>query len=106
MPTPDRSSSHPPVNADGFLLEPEAWTEDVARLLAREQEGLAELGRDHWAVIRYIRGFYLEHGRAPMVRYICKTTGLKLKAVYGLFPSGPALGACKLAGLPNPDGCV
>jgi len=26
--------------------------------------------------------------------------------VYELFPSGPANGACKVAGLPKPTGCV
>ena len=51
-------------------------------------------------------GFWLEHDRAPLVRKICKTTGLKLKTIYELFPSGPAKGACKLAGLPSPEGCV
>jgi tRNA 2-thiouridine synthesizing protein E len=104
--TPDHSGTPLPVSGDGFLLEPEKWTEDVARFLARDQEGIAELGADHWSVIRYVRGFYLEHGRAPMVRYLCKSTGLKLKTIYELFPSGPAKGACKLAGLPNADGCV
>lgn len=106
MPTLDYGGAPLEVNADGFLLTPEEWTEDIARFLARDQEGLAELNAEHWAVINYIRKFYLEHGRAPMVRYICKTTGLKLKTVYALFPSGPAMGACKVAGLPSPDGCV
>jgi len=41
-----------------------------------------------------------------MVRAICKTTSLQLRQIYELFPSGPAKGACKLAGLPKPDGCV
>ena len=94
------------VTDAGFLLKPEQWTQDIARFLARNQEGLPELNDDHWAVLNYVRGFYLEHGRAPMVRYLCKSTGLKLKAIYALFPSGPAKGACKLAGLPSADGCV
>ena len=41
-----------------------------------------------------------------MVRAVCKGTGLRLQQIYDLFPSGPAKGACKLAGLPKPDGCV
>jgi tRNA 2-thiouridine synthesizing protein E len=41
-----------------------------------------------------------------MVRAMCKGTGVALKRIYELFPSGPAKGACKLAGLPKPDGCV
>ncbi|MHC4064254.1 MAG: TusE/DsrC/DsvC family sulfur relay protein [Planctomycetota bacterium] len=106
MPTLDYCGTPLPVNEDGFLLQPEEWTKDIALFLARDQEGLAELNDDHWSVINYIRGFYLEHGLAPMIRYLCKATGLKLKTIYELFPSGPAKGACKLAGLPNPDGCV
>jgi tRNA 2-thiouridine synthesizing protein E len=31
---------------------------------------------------------------------------MKLQEVYELFPSGPAKGACKAAGLPKPTGCV
>ncbi len=106
MPTLDYRGTPLSVNEDGFLVEPEAWTKDIARFLALDQEGLAELDDDHWAVLDYIRGFYLEHDRPPMIRYLCKNTGLKLKAIYVLFPSGPAKGACKLAGLPNADGCV
>jgi dissimilatory sulfite reductase related protein len=41
-----------------------------------------------------------------MVRKLCKETGFKLAYVYELFPSGPANGACKVAGLPKPTGCV
>lgn len=106
MPTLDHDGAPLPVNDDGFLVDPSQWSEEVALFLARDQEGLTELGDDHWAVLRYIRGFYLENGLAPMIRYICKKTGIKLKTIYELFPSGPAKGACKLAGLPSPDGCV
>jgi TusE/DsrC/DsvC family sulfur relay protein len=94
------------LNEEGFLAHPEVWDRDVALFLARTQEGLTELDRDHWAVIDYIRGFYEEHEIAPLIRKICKTTGLKLKTIYQLFPSGPAMGACKVAGLPSPEGCV
>ncbi len=94
------------VNADGFLVHPEEWDEDVARFLARTAEGLDELGDDHWAVIRFIRGHFLARRRAPLVRALCKATGLHLRRIYQLFPSGPAKGACKVAGLPSPDGCV
>ena len=88
------------------MAYPEDWNEEIALVLAKEEEGLDELNEDHWAVIRYIRDYYLEKKLAPMVRKICKTTGLPLKVIFELFPSGPAKGACKLAGLPKPDGCV
>jgi tRNA 2-thiouridine synthesizing protein E len=94
------------LNEEGFLADPSAWDKDVAATLALTQEGLEALTTEHWAVIEFIRAHFLENNLAPMVRAICKTTGLPLKRIYELFPSGPAKGACKLAGLPKPDGCV
>lgn len=94
------------VNEEGFLVNPEEWNEEVAVFLAKKEEGLENLTEEHWKVINYIRNYYLENKLAPMVRNVCKTTGLPLKKIYDLFPSGPAKGACKLAGLPKPDGCV
>lgn len=41
-----------------------------------------------------------------MVRVLSKVTKFKLKHIYELFPSGPGKGACKMAGLPKPTGCV
>jgi tRNA 2-thiouridine synthesizing protein E len=94
------------LNDEGFLVHPREWDDDVARLLARTAEGLDELTDDHWAVIRCIRQHYLTRRSAPLVRALCTDTGLSLKRIYELFPSGPAKGACKVAGLPRPDGCV
>ena len=94
------------LNEEGFLVEPGVWTEELAVLLAKDQEDLDQLTEDHWSVLRFIRGHYLETNSAPMVRSMCKSTGVPLKRIYELFPSGPAKGACKLAGLPKPDGCV
>jgi len=94
------------LNEEGFLAHPEEWTDEVAKALARAEEGLEDLSDEHWAVIRYIREYFLEKNLAPMVRTLCKTTGFQLMHIYELFPSGPAKGACKLAGLPKPDGCV
>jgi TusE/DsrC/DsvC family sulfur relay protein len=94
------------LNEEGFLQKPDEWNEDVARTLAKAEEGLEELTEDHWKVIHYIRGYYLEKKLAPMVRKVCKNSGFSLRYIFELFPSGPAKGACKLAGLPKPDGCV
>jgi tRNA 2-thiouridine synthesizing protein E len=94
------------VNEEGFLANPDEWNKEVAAFLAREEEGIDRLNDQHWSVINFIREYYLEKNLAPMVRLICKTTGLKLRQIYDLFPSGPAKGAAKLAGLPKPDGCV
>jgi tRNA 2-thiouridine synthesizing protein E len=94
------------LNPEGFLVDPSIWNEELAVVLAKKEEGLDVLTDQHWSVLRFIRQHWLEHDSAPMVRSICKTAGVPLKLVYELFPSGPAKGACKLAGLPKPDGCV
>jgi tRNA 2-thiouridine synthesizing protein E len=94
------------LNLEGFLVDPSIWNEELALVLAKKEEGLDVLTDQHWSVLRFIRQHWLEHDSAPMVRSICKTAGVPLKLVYELFPSGPAKGACKLAGLPKPDGCV
>lgn len=93
------------VDEDGFLLNPDTWTEDVSRYFCKE-EGIDELTEDHWKVIKYLRDYFFQFGIAPMVRKLCKDTGYSLKGIYELFPTGPAKGACKLAGLPKPTGCV
>ena len=106
MPTLEFAGKPLEVNDEGFLVHPEVWNDELALFLARKEENLEELTDEHWAVLRFIRRHFEEKQSAPMVRAICKSTGLPLKRVYELFPSGPAKGACKLAGLPKPDGCV
>ena len=61
-------------------------------LAAKRPVSIADLMEDFW--------------REPMVRILSKVTGFKLKHIYELFPSGPGKGACKMAGLPKPTGCV
>jgi tRNA 2-thiouridine synthesizing protein E len=93
------------VDGDGFLSNPDIWNDEVAQLFARN-DGIEQMNEKHWAIVRIIRRNYEEKGMAPMVRSICQETGLKLREIYELFPLGPARGACKVAGLPKPDGCV
>ena len=93
------------LDEDGFLVKLDQWNEDVARYLAKE-EGVDELNEDHWKIINYLKGYFAEYGIAPMVRKMTKESGYSLKEIYDLFPSGPAKGACKVAGLPKPTGCV
>ena len=93
------------MDGDGFMLEPQFWNDELATIIAKE-DGIHDLTENHWAIIKIIRRSFEETGMAPMIRSICKETGLKLKEIYELFPLGPARGACRVAGLPKPDGCV
>jgi len=93
------------LDEDGFIVDPTCWSEDVARTFAAS-EGIPELTVDHWKIINYLRDYYKQFQIAPMIRKLCKETGCSLKYIYELFPTGPAKGACKLAGLPKPTGCV
>jgi dissimilatory sulfite reductase related protein len=93
------------ADEDGFIQQPELWDEAVAVDLAR-QDGIDPLTEDHWQVVNYIRTYWLKFEIAPLIRRLCKETHKDIDTIYQLFPSGPADGACKIAGLPTPTGCT
>jgi tRNA 2-thiouridine synthesizing protein E len=90
---------------DGFMLDPELWNDDIANAIANE-EGIEEMTEEHWRVVKFIRDYWKENDLAPTIRLLCKETGLGVRQIYKLFTAGPARGACRVAGLPKPDGCV
>jgi tRNA 2-thiouridine synthesizing protein E len=90
---------------DGFMSDPQLWDQRVACAIATE-EGIADMSDKHWAIVNFIRGYWQQHDLAPPVRLICKEVGVNVREIYKLFTSGPARGACRVAGLPKPDGCV
>jgi len=93
------------IDEDGFIQEPDKWSKDVAEDLAKT-ENASPMGEEHWKLVNYLRDYYVKFGIAPPIRMVVKQTGLDLKKIYLLFPGGPAKGACKVAGLPKPTGCV
>jgi TusE/DsrC/DsvC family sulfur relay protein len=105
MPTFTHGEVSIEVDEDGFIQQPELWNQKVAAALGTT-EGVENLTEEHWKVVNYLREYFLKFGVAPMIRKLCKETGFDLKKIYALFPSGPAKGACKVAGLPKPTGCV
>ena len=94
------------VDEDGFLQQLDKWNAEFAQEYAKEEGIEGSLSEEHWKIINYLRNYYQQFGIAPMIRKLCKETGFDLKRIYALFPSGPAKGACKLAGLAKPTGCV
>ncbi len=93
------------IDEDGFIQEPEKWNKEVAEDLAKVEDAYP-MGEEHWRLVNYLRDYYLKYEIAPPIRMLTKQTKLDLKRVYELFPGGPAKGACKIAGLPKPTGCV
>jgi len=94
------------IDEDGFIQDPGKWTEAVAEDIAKEESSVTPMPEDHWKLVNYIRQYYLDFETAPAIRMLCKKTGFDLKTQYDMFPKGPAAGACKVAGLPKPTGCV
>jgi tRNA 2-thiouridine synthesizing protein E len=93
------------IDEDGFLANLDQWSQEWVEYV-KEGEGIKELNDNHWKVINMLQDYYKKNGIAPMVRILSKVTGFKLKEIYELFPSGPGKGACKMAGLAKPTGCV
>jgi tRNA 2-thiouridine synthesizing protein E len=92
-------------DSEGFLLRPEEWSETLARLLAAEV-GLETLTDRHWEVLHALRTFYFSRGKAPTGAELKAATGLGLLEIKALFPGGLKFGARRIAGIPNPRGCL
>ncbi|HET9088977.1 MAG TPA: TusE/DsrC/DsvC family sulfur relay protein [Acidimicrobiales bacterium] len=93
------------LNDEGFLVDPNQWTEDMAVELARK-EGIESLSDLHWQVIHFMRSEYFAKGTGPTVRMLGKSSFVTVKELYQLFPKGPAKIAARIAGIPKPRGCI
>ena len=105
MSTRDIAGKTVQINEEGFLTDPNEWSEEIATVLASE-EGISELGDDHWKVIAYCRQNAEETGAAPTLRQITTGSGITTKEIFKLFPKGPAKKVAKISGLGKPEGCV
>ena len=94
------------TDGDGYLLEPD-YSDEIVNIIAAA-EGI-ELTPKHWEVIKYMRDQYREQGHTPNFRNMLKGINefwpdADSKALYDLFPTGPAKQGAKVAGLPQPYG--
>lgn len=99
------------VDEDGYLVNPDDWTQELSDFMAW-QDGLT-LTAEHREVINFLRDYYAKYQIAPMIKILVKEIGNILgpekantKYLYQLFPDGPSKQACRFAGLPKPTGCV
>ncbi len=93
-------------DAEGYLVEADLRDETCSVIAAAE--GI-ELTDAHWEVIRFLRERFQEDGHSPNFRNLLKgiqdrNAAIDSKALYDLFPMGPAKQGAKVAGLPQPYG--
>lgn len=92
------------VNEEGYLLNPDDWTPEIAQAFAQEM-GI-DLTDRHWEVINFVRNYYKENGKSPTLRQISTGAGVPTKELFKLFPKGPAKKVARIAGVPKPEGCI
>lgn len=93
------------LTADGFLSDPEAWSEGVAEQMAKAL-GYSGLSDEHWKVIRWARADYTTTHKSPNVRRLGNAVGGRVKDLYTLFPKTPGMSVARIAGIPKPVGCI
>ena len=97
-----------PCDAEAYLNDMEAWSEDQARKMAHD-EGI-DLTDEHMDVICYLRDHFSECGPDKNARSLLKAMEEAYverggrKYLYHLFPRGPVTQGCRFAGLPTPAG--
>jgi tRNA 2-thiouridine synthesizing protein E len=107
----DLEGKHYETDDDGYLTNLDEWNEGVANYIAQKED--IEMTDAHWEIINFLRSYYDEYKIAPMIKILIKEMKKKFGPdkgnnayLYQLYPGGPALQACKIAGLSKPTGCV
>jgi len=92
------------VDGEGYLVNREDWSEEVARELA-SRDGM-EITDQIMDLLNAARTMYDENGVVPPIRKFSKAMKLSTKDLYDIFQKGPMKLVCKWGGLPKPTGCV
>jgi tRNA 2-thiouridine synthesizing protein E len=105
MSTRDIAGKTVNFDEEGFMVNANEWTAEIAEVLA-EEIGITSLTGDHWKVIDFSRADFVQKGEAPGLRRITKMGGVPTKQLYKLFPKGPAKKIALISGLGKPHGCI
>ncbi|MFP5505496.1 MAG: TusE/DsrC/DsvC family sulfur relay protein [Gammaproteobacteria bacterium] len=92
------------IDGEGFLVNRDDWSEEVARELASVDE--MEITDEIMNYILEARRMYDEDGVVPPIRKFAKAMNVDSKHLYDVFKKGPMKLICKWGGLPKPTGCV
>jgi len=94
----------PQRDGDGYLLDRDVWTPEIARAMA-QVDGVT-LDDVKWSHILKAREFYDEFGVVPPIRKFAKYVEADQKDMFKLWMTGPMKPITKYGGLPKPTGCV
>jgi tRNA 2-thiouridine synthesizing protein E len=100
----ETSSLYPGVRQ--VELDGQHWNRNKSADLARN-EGIS-LNDEHWAVILYLRRYYLEHGLPRFARTTARVLNQRFSVqggnryLYQLFAGGPVVQGSRLANLRTP----
>lgn len=94
------TASSPAIfDTDGFLLDPQMWSESLADRIA-QTDGLGTLNELQLGLLHALRREYARHGTITALSHVCHFTGQSADCMQHLFPSPRE--AWRVAGLPNP----
>jgi TusE/DsrC/DsvC family sulfur relay protein len=97
-------------DSEGYMAALAHWSPRVARRIA-DEEGLV-LSEEHWQVIYCLREWFRDIGPEWTARDLTRRLEHEYADVggrrylYGLFPHGPLVQGCRVAGLPLPHGTL
>lgn len=101
----------PELDPEGFLVDLNSWTPEVAKLLAAQDA--IRLTAEHLEIILLLRKFYqtfqLSPAMRPLTKYLRQHLAIeKTSSIYlmQLFGQSPAKALARYAGLPKPDNCL
>lgn len=99
------------IDEFGYLVHSADWNEEVANKIAKNEK--LRLSKDHWHVIYFLRNFYQQYHKTPLIRMLVSHLAIQLGSEKGnstylnkLFPKGILKQTSKLAGLPRPTRCM
>jgi TusE/DsrC/DsvC family sulfur relay protein len=94
----------PERDGDGYLVQPDAWSPEIARAMA-DADGVS-LDDTKWDQIVRAREYYADNGVVPPIRKFSRYLGVDQKAMFKMWMTGPMKPITKYGGLPKPTGCV